>query len=383
MSYKKVDKIFENWRKSTNTLPPISNHFKDKEKLNENYRDKLFQLMAGASLIFGTAIGIDYLKDLERKSKERIEQRDKVDLDKMETAEKYHYLLKKDVEAEIAKNPELAKKFTDPNSEMFSVFKKGKYKGQLDRVSIMQKYLKKYKDDLNITDNGNYVYIEPGAIPPDEVLPMLGITADQYRKLLSADKNFMELTRVAMGNPQSWTYGQDVSRQFARTQYEGENKPVLPLDWSISMEMASAKGQQFMEEVAEQAYFYDSDLKIKRLNPKKFNEIKKKYGIHNKSDYQKSMWALNDFMKTETHSVWDQIEDFAGVDRTHRNYHPEGLRGYEVRSDELPAKSSLKPNDKHNLRNVNKFDKGKGFTPEPIKESIKHGRKVCIKISKS
>lgn len=383
MSYKKVDKIFENWRRSTHTLPPISNHFAEKQQLNENWRDKLFQLMAGASLILGTAVGIDYLKDLERQSKERIEQRDNVDLDSMGVAERYHYLLKKDIEKQIANNPELAKKFTDPESEMYSVFKKGKYKGDIDRVSVMQKYLKKYKDDLNITDNGNYVYVEPGAIPPDEVLPMLGITADQYRQLLSADKNFMELTRVAMGNPQSWTYGKDITQQFAMTEYEGEYKQVLPLDWSISMEMATAKGQQFMEEVAEGAYYYDADLKIKRLDPNKFKEIKKKYGIHNKSDYQKSMWALNDFMKTETHSVWDQIEDFAGVDRTNSNYRPEGLRGYEVTSDELPARSSLEPDDKHDLRRVNKFDKERGFTPEQVKENRKHRRKVCIKILKS
>ena len=77
MSYKKVDKIFENWRRSTHTLPPISNHFAEKQQLNENWRDKLFQLMAGASLILGTAVSIDYLKDLERQSKERIEIRRK------------------------------------------------------------------------------------------------------------------------------------------------------------------------------------------------------------------------------------------------------------------------------------------------------------------
>lgn len=383
MSYKQVDKIIENWRRSNHSFPPISNYFKEKEQLNENYRDKLFQLMAGASLILGTAISIDYVKDLERQSKERIEQRDNIDLDSMETAEKYHYLLKKDIEEQIANNPELAKKFTDPESDMYSVFKKGKYKGDIDRIGIMQKYLKKYKDDLNITDNGNYVYVEPGAIPPDEVLPMIGITADQYRQLLSADKNFMELTRVAMGNPQSWTYGKDITQQFAMTEYEGEYKQVLPLDWSISMEMATAKGQQFMEEVAEQAYYYDSDLKIKRLDPNKFKEIKKKYGIYNKSDYQKSMWALNDFLKTDTHSIWDQIEDFAGVDRTNPNYHPEGLRGYEVTPDELPARSSLEPDDKYDLRRVNQFNRGGRTLPDQIKESTKHRRKVCIKILKS
>ena len=46
--------------------------------------------MAGASLILGTAISIDYVKDLERQSKERIEQRDNIDLDSMGTAEKYN-----------------------------------------------------------------------------------------------------------------------------------------------------------------------------------------------------------------------------------------------------------------------------------------------------
>ena len=95
------------------------------------------------------------------------------------------------------------------------------------------------------------------------------------------------------------------------------------------------------------------------------------------------MWALNDFVKTDTHSVWDQIEDFAGVDRTDRNYKPEGLRGYDVRSDELPARSSLEPDDKHDLRRVNMFDKGRGFTPDQIKENLKYRRKVCVKILKS
>ena len=58
MSYKKVDKIFENWRRSTCSLPPISNHFAEKEQLNENWRDKLFQLAAAATLILGTGISI-------------------------------------------------------------------------------------------------------------------------------------------------------------------------------------------------------------------------------------------------------------------------------------------------------------------------------------
>lgn len=376
MSYKKVDKIFENWRRSTQSLPPISDHFKEKDQLNENWRDKLFQLMAGASLILGTAVSVDYLKDLERQSKERIEQQDQVDLDNMEEAEKYHYLLKKQIEAEIEKNPELGKKFSDPKSDMYSVFKGGDYKGEIDRVEVMQKYLKQYQDDLNITDNGNYVYIEPGAIPPDEVLPMLGITADQYRQLLSADKDFMELIRVAMGNPQSWSYGKDMTRQFATTEYEGQYKQVLPLDWSIAMEMATAKGQQFMEEVAQNAYYYDSDAGIKRLNPESLEQIKKKYGIHNKSDYQKSMWALNDFVSTETHSVWDQIEDFAGVDRTHNQYHPSELRGFDVSPEELPARSSLDTDQTPVLQGVNKFK-------QELKESIIKRRKLWVKILKS
>lgn len=95
MSYKQVDKIYKNWRRATYSLPPISNHFAEKERLNENWRDKLFQLAAAATLILGTGISVDYLKDLERQSKERIEQQDQIDLDSMEPAEKYHYLLKK------------------------------------------------------------------------------------------------------------------------------------------------------------------------------------------------------------------------------------------------------------------------------------------------
>ena len=381
MSYKKVDKIFENWRRSTHSLPPISNHFAEKEQLNENWRDKLFQLATAASLILGPAVTYDYLKDLEAQSKERIEQMDKVDLDSMEPEERYHYLLKKEVEKKIKENPDLVKRFTDPESDMFSVYKKGKYKGEVDRVSAMHKYVKKYKNDLNTTDNGNYVYVEPGAIDPDEVLPMLGITADQYRELLSADKNFMELIRVSMGNPDSWVYGKEAARQFATVEYENQYKNVLPLDWSIAMEMATAKGQQFMEEVAQNAYVEtgDGNMKIKQLDPDAFEQIKKKYGIHNQSDYERAMWNLNDFVRTDTHSVWDQIEDFAGVDRTHPRYHPGKLRGYDVTPDELPARSSLDPDQGPRLqKGVNKWNQ-----KVELKESINKRRKICIKILKS
>ena len=49
----------------------------------------------------------------------------------------------------------------------------------------------------------------------------------------------------------------------------------------------------------------------KRLKVKeylKFKEIKAKYGIHQSSDYQKAMWSLNDFVQTDSHSVWDQVQ---------------------------------------------------------------------------
>tara|TARA_Y100000592_G_C5478339_1_gene323729 strand:+ start:1505 stop:2653 length:1149 start_codon:yes stop_codon:yes gene_type:complete len=382
MSYKKVDKIFENWRRSTYSLPPISNHFAEKQQLNENWRDKLFQLATAASLILGTAVTFDYLKDLEAQSKERIEQMDKVDLDSMEPAERYHYLLKKEVEKKIQENPNLVKKFTDPESEMYSVYKDGQYKGQVDRVAAMHKYVKKYNQDLNMTDNGNYVYVEPGAIEPDDVLPMLGITAEQYKTILTSDKNFMELTRVAMGNPDSWVYGKQAGRQFASIEYEGQYKNVLPLDWSIAMDMATVKGQQFMEEVASEAFEEDPKTGFKVLNMEKFNEVKKKYGIYNQSDYQKAMWNLNDFVRTDSHSVWDQIEDFAGVHRAQPGYDPSLLRGYDVDPDTLPLESSLQaPSNPDDMPEnpihiyVN--------APSNIKENISKRRKVCIKILKS
>ena len=210
--------------------------------------------MAASTLFLGTAIGVDYLKDLEKQSKERIEQRDKVDLDSMSKEEKYHHILKNHYEEVIEKNPELGKAFTDPESEMYSVFEKGENKGEVDRVGIMKKYIEKYNQDLNLTDNGNYAYVEPGAIDSDDVLPISGVTADQYREYLSANKNFMELTRVAMGNAKAWTYGKDITSQFASANVDGQYKQLLPLDWSIAMDVATAEGQQFMEDVAENAY---------------------------------------------------------------------------------------------------------------------------------
>ena len=74
MTYKKTDKIIENWRNSIHSLSPISNHFAERQQLNENWRDKLAGLMAASTLFLGTAISVDYLKDLEKQSKERIEQ---------------------------------------------------------------------------------------------------------------------------------------------------------------------------------------------------------------------------------------------------------------------------------------------------------------------
>ncbi len=378
MSYKKTDKIIKNWRRSTHSLPPISNYFTQKQQLDENWRDKLAGLMAASTLFLGTAIGVDYLKDLEKQSKERIEQQDKVDLDSMSEEEKYHYLLKKHYEEVVEQNPELGKVFTDPESEMYSVFEKGDNKGEVNRVEIMNKYVKKYNQDLNLTDNGNYAYVEPGAIDPDDVLPIAGVTADQYREYLSANKNFMELTRVAMGNPKVWSYGKDITNQFASAQVDGQYKQVLPLDWSIAMDAATAEGQQFMEEVAENAYDVNPETNQKVLNLEKFKEIKAKYGIYQSSDYQQAMWSLNDFVQTDSHSVWDQIEDFAGVNRWHDDYDPTALRGYDVDPDTLPLESSLSnPNDIDDSPihiNVN-YPK--------LKETITKRRKVCVRILKS
>ena len=190
----------------------------------------------------------------------------------------------------------------------------------------------------------------------------------------------MELIRVAMGNPQSWTYGIDITQQFAMIEYEGQYKNVLPLDWSIAMDAATAKGQAFMEEVAQSAYVNtgDGNMRIKQLDPQAFKQIKKKYGIHNQSDYQRAMFNLNDFLSTDTHTVWDQIEDFAGVDRTHPRYEPGELRGFDVSPEDLPARSSLDPDQSPPLQGVNKFKQ-----QIELKESIKNWRKICIKISKS
>jgi len=378
MSYKKTDKIIKNWRRSTYSLPPISNHFTQKQQLDENWRDKLAGLMAASTLFLGTAISVDYLKDLEKKSKERIEQQDKVDLDSMSEEEKYHYLLKKHYEEVVEQNPELGKAFTDPESEMYSVFEKGDNKGEVNRVEIMNKYVSKYNQDLNLTDNGNYAYVEPGAIDPDDVLPIAGVTADQYREYLSANKNFMELTRVAMGNPKVWSYGKDITSQFASAQVKGQYKQVLPLDWSIAMDAATAEGQQFMEEVAENAYVMNPETQHKVLNLEKFKEIKAKYGIHQSSDYQQAMWSLNDFLQTDSHSVWDQIEDFARVSRAHPDYNPDALRGYDVDPDSLPMESSLVNPDDYSDRPIHI----KMSNPQ-IKETTIKRRKVCVRILKS
>lgn len=380
MSYKETDKIVENWRRSMYSLPPVSDHFIQKQQLNENWRDKLAGLMAASTLFLGTAISIDYIKDLEKQSKERIEQEDKVDLDSMSEEEKYHHILKNHYEEVIEKNPELGKVFTNPESEMYSVFQKGDNKGEVDRVGIMNKYVNKYNQDLNLTDNGNYAYIEPGAIDPDDVLPIAGVTADQYREYLSANKNFMELTRVTMKNPKVWSYGKDITSQFASAQVEGQYKQVLPLDWSIAMDATTAEGQQFMEEVAENAYDVNPKTGQKVLNLQKFKEIKAKHGMHQSSDYQQAMWSLNDFLQTDSHSVWDQIEDFAGVNRWHDDYDPTALRGYDVDPDNLPMDSSLRnPDDVSDAPIHIKMSNPK---PE-IKETITKRRKVCVRILKS
>ena len=48
----------------------------------------------------------------------------------MSEEEKYHYLLKKHYEEVVEQNPELGKAFTDPESEMYSVFQKGDNKNK-------------------------------------------------------------------------------------------------------------------------------------------------------------------------------------------------------------------------------------------------------------
>ena len=140
----------------------------------------------------------------------------------------------------------------------------------------------------------------------------------------------MELTRVAMGNAKAWTYGKDITSQFASANVDGQYKQLLPLDWSIAMDVATAEGQQFMEDVAENAYDVNPETDQKVLNPEKFKEIKAKHGIHQTSDYTQAMWALNDYLQTDSHSVWDQIEDFAGINRAHPDYDPDALRGFNV-----------------------------------------------------
>tara|TARA_R110000824_G_scaffold15614_5_gene65545 strand:+ start:549 stop:1532 length:984 start_codon:yes stop_codon:yes gene_type:complete len=304
MKIKQTEDLVEGWRRYSNPLPPISKHFHD-EELKEGWKNNLRTLGFIAPMAMGTGLAANAILDKSDSNRQTNKQTQEL------SAEEQYELEQKEKSYEQmwGKTAKDSSKFTDPSSEYFAMFTKGEHKGEIDKVKVMKKAAEKYADGTEYTANGNYLYINPGALDLDEPLPMTGMTAGEYRDYLFSNKDLVEIMRITMNNANSWKYGESVTQPFAYILEDGKPTPILPLDWSVALDAATAKGEAFVQEIVNKAYV-ETEAGQKELSSWKLEEIKKDYGIHNQGDYEKVMSTLGEFWG---YDVQDRIEKEAGV----------------------------------------------------------------------
>ena len=235
MSYKKVDKIFENWRDSYG-LQPI--YHTGIEILNEAVSRRDFIKGLGALGVVGGATLASLDGDDPPENIEPEDTRTELQKYQDEVKKKGDYSWRTR-EVEVANSPALAD----------GVEKEGWLKGTYNPKSPMKRMIKKYKDSWYQL-NARMVYVHPGALEPDEVLPTTGLTVDQQKDWYYT-KDIVNLHNN-LYSPHAWPYNAPFDN--ALYLYNEKGQIYLPLAWSVALDVWQQKIYEFLDDVAENAY---------------------------------------------------------------------------------------------------------------------------------
>ena len=260
MSYKKVDKIFKNWRKEK--LPRI--YHPGVDVLNESKNMKKFLGGLGLMGLIGGGV-YSTLDDDEQQPPE----------DTRTELQKYQ----DDIKERGRKNWEdqkLQAKNAEANAD--GIIQKGFMKGIYNPKIPMKRMIKKYEDDLYQL-SPTMVYVHPGALDQDEVLPTTGLTVSQQADYYYS-KDILNLHNI-LYNTNAWPYNPPFDNQPYLKNENGQN--YLPLSWSVAYDVWQNKIYEFLDDIAENAYV-ERDGQFVQESEEALKKVMKKYHFGTKSE---------------------------------------------------------------------------------------------------
>ena len=289
MSYKKTDKIFEHMR-IAEKFPRI--YHPGIELLEESVNRRDFLKGIGALGLVGGATLASLKQDLTPED---------VPKDMRSELEKYQDEIKK----KGIKNWEdqkLAAKNAPANAD--GIIKDGFMKGVYNPKIPMKRMIKKYKSDWYQL-NPRMVYIHPGALDQDEVLPTTGLTTSQQADYYYS-KDILNLHNI-LYNPNAWPYNPPFDN--APYLYNEKGQIYLPLSWSVAYDVWQNKIYEFLDDVAAKAYI-EKDGKYVQKSEEAVKEVMKKYYFGTKNE---RIYILKEFelSQGDDFKISDYLQDRA------------------------------------------------------------------------
>jgi len=304
MSNREVEILFENLRRSQ-LMIPISHP--GMEMLEESVsRRKWLAGLAAMGLIGGATF--DSLKDIYDKDKE-----DPVKIEKSEL-EKYRDEIKRRG-LEAYHSDEVALQNSPAND--IGKIKDGWMKGVYNAKVPMAKLIEKYKDALYQL-SPTMIYIHPGALEPDQVLPTSGLTASQMKDYYYR-KDILNIHNT-LYNTHAWAYNPPFDN--VPYLYNSDGQAYLPPSWSVAYDVWQMKIYEFLDDAAENAYV-ERDGKYVPINDEAVKKVLKKYHFGTKNE---RIYILKEFelSQGDDFKISDYLQDKAS--RIHSPQNDTGLQ---------------------------------------------------------
>lgn len=292
MSYKKTDKIVENWRESYRIQkiyhPGI-------ELLEEAVNRRQFVKGLGALGLVGGATLASLKKNMTPEDTEPEDKRTEL--------EKYQDEIKEKGE-EYWKSDKVAVANAPANQD--GVMKDGWMKGTYNAKIPMKRMIKKYKGDWYQL-NPKMVYIHPGALDEKEVLPTTGLTVSQQKDYYYS-KTVLSIHNI-LYNPNAWAYNPPFDE--VPYLYNEKGQIYLPLSWSVAYDIWQIKIYEFLDDVAKNGYTIPEGSSKPVMKPEQ--EIKKIIKRYHFGTKKERIYILKEFelSQGDDFKINDYLEDKA------------------------------------------------------------------------
>ena len=291
MSNREIEILFENLRKSQ-LMIPISHP--GMEILEESVsRRKWLAGLAAMGLIGGATF--DSLKGIYDKDKE-----DPVKIEKSELEKYKDEIKRRGLKNYHSRNVALQ---NSPANDIGKI-KDGWMKGVYNAKIPMAKLIEKYKEALYQL-SPTMIYIHPGALDPDQVLPTSGLTASQMKDYYYR-KDILNIHNT-LYNTHAWAYNPPFDN--SPYLYNSDGQAYLPPAWSVAYDVWQMKIYEFLDDVAENAYV-ERDGKYVPISDEAVKKVLKNYHIGTKSE---RIYILKEFelSQGDDFKISDYLQDKA------------------------------------------------------------------------